>query len=143
MAGRKEWDQVRCTQKYIKFEIDPIKLLPVLQGADTLTQTDCESIKATCALKGPSHATQTELLPRLSKRGSAAFPTFVAALRETGHDHAAQLLDPTYQGKRCKMFQLDIHTTHMSNFAITIHYTQKERDADSHLPSDGRVSVLV
>ena len=61
MAGRKEWDQVRYIQKYIKFEIDPIKLLPVLQGADILTQTDCESITATFDQKGPSHATQTEL----------------------------------------------------------------------------------
>lgn len=108
MAGRKEWDQVKRTQKYIKSEIDPIKLLPALQRADILTQVDCESITATCKQNGESHATQAELLRRLGKRGDAAFSTLVAALRETGHDHAAQLLDPTYQGKHCKMFQVDV-----------------------------------
>ena len=101
MAGRKEWDRVRRIIKYIKFEIDPIKLLPALQGAGILTQTDCEPIRATSKHQGPSIATQNELLPRLSKRGDKAFPTFVGALRETGHDHAAQLLDPAYKGRRC------------------------------------------
>ena len=96
MTGRSKWSHV---EKYIKFEIDPIKLLPVLQRADILTQTGREAITATCEQKGASHATQTELLHRLAKRGDKAFSILVAALRETGQDHAAQLLDPLYQGK--------------------------------------------
>jgi hypothetical protein len=104
MVGQKDWDEVRSREKYIAKEINPIKLLGILQGADVLTQIDCECIKAAYNNFGPTHATQNELLMRLKKRGPDAFSKFVAALREAGLSHAAQLLDPTFKGKFFKMF---------------------------------------
>ena len=104
MVGRKEWDEVRSREKYIAKEINPIKLLGILQGADVLTQIDCECITAACKNYGPTHATQNELLMRLKKHGPDAFSKFVAALREAGQSHTAQLLDPTFKGKSFKMF---------------------------------------
>ena len=99
MVERKDWGEVRSREKYIKEEIDPLKLLDILKGADVLSQVDCEAITATCNNHGPAHATQTELLPRLKKRGPHAFSKFVVALREAGQSHAAQLLDPEFKGK--------------------------------------------
>jgi hypothetical protein len=100
-----EWKEVRSREKYIIKEIDPIKLLKILEGADVLSQIDCESITVAFKNYGATHATQSELLHRLKKRGPNAFSKFVAALREAGLGHAAQLLDPKLQGKYFKMFQ--------------------------------------
>lgn len=99
MVDRTDWEQVSSRVKYIIKEIDPIKLLPVLELAGILVEQDSQCISAVCTAKGPIHATQNELLVRLKKRGPTAFPNFVAALRETGQSHAAQLLDPTFKGK--------------------------------------------
>ncbi len=108
MAGRKGWDEVRSREKYIAKEINPIKLLGILEGADVLTHIDCECIKAACNNYGETLATQNELLMRLKKRGPDAFSKFVAALREAGLSHAAQLLDPTFKGKMFKCFNFNI-----------------------------------
>ncbi|XP_028414975.1 probable ATP-dependent RNA helicase DDX58 [Dendronephthya gigantea] len=88
-----EWKNVKRRERYIREEIDPLKLLRILER-DTLTKSDCENIQTACNNHGPIHATENELLRRLEKRGPQAFSKFVKALRETGQDHAAQLLDP-------------------------------------------------
>ena len=115
MVKREDWDEVRSRERYIIKEIDPIKLLTILKRADVLSQLDCESITAAYNKNGPTHATQTELLMRLKKRGSLAFSKFVVALREVGLSHVAQLLDPKFKGKYSKMFQFKCR---ISVFAI-------------------------
>ena len=107
MVVREDWAKIRSREKYIVKEIDPVKLSTVLGRADVLSQVDCESITATCKNSGAFIATQQELLVRLKKRGPDAFSKFVAALHETGQGHAAQLLDPKFEGKYFKMFQLE------------------------------------
>lgn len=98
-----EWENVKRRERYIRQEIDPVKLLRILE-LNTLTQIDCENIEAAYNNHGAIHATENELLTRLKKKGPLAFSRFVTALRETGQDHAAQLLDPKWKGNLTRKY---------------------------------------
>ncbi|PFX15412.1 putative ATP-dependent RNA helicase DDX58 [Stylophora pistillata] len=72
-------------------EVIPVDLLPYLT---CLQQTDKEDIEATQNNKGPTTANQT-LVDRL-KRRDKGFSHFVRALRQTGNEQTALLVDPYY-----------------------------------------------
>lgn len=74
----------------------PVDLFPYLK---CLTTLDKEQIECTSKQNGDSRATQT-LFERLYRRGDEVFSSFVRALRESGYEHLAMILDPLYQGKK-------------------------------------------
>ena len=75
-------------------DLIPVEILPFLSY---LTEEDKQQIKCDETNYGPSRATQT-LVNRLVKKDDMAFDEFVRALRKTGCDHVAMLLDPQYTG---------------------------------------------
>ena len=79
-------------------DLIPTDLFPYLS---CLSQEDKEKVLCVETNDGPSRATYT-LVDRLQKKSNncdKAFREFVRALRKTGSDHVAILLDPQYAGK--------------------------------------------
>ena len=91
-----DWKDIRRRQRYFIREIDPLKVINVMQ--DVLTPEDCENIRTACTNHGQIVAVQNNLLERLKRRGPDSLPKFVLALRKTGQEHAAQLIDPKLKG---------------------------------------------
>ena len=91
-----DWKDIRRRQRYFIREIDPLKVIEVMQ--DVFTQEDCENIRTACTNHGPIVAVRDHLLGRLKRRGPNSLPKFVLALRKTGQEHAAQLIDPKMKG---------------------------------------------
>ncbi|XP_046849902.1 antiviral innate immune response receptor RIG-I-like [Xenia sp. Carnegie-2017] len=87
-----DWKDIRRRQRYFIREIDPLKVIEVMQ--DVFTQEDCENVRTACTNHGPIVAVRDHLLGRLKRRGPNSLPKFVLALRKTGQEHAAQLIDP-------------------------------------------------
>ena len=75
-------------------DLAPVDILPYLSF---LSNEDQEQIECDETRLGPSRATQT-LVDRLKRKEDMAFDDFVRALRTTGCDHVAMLLDPQYTG---------------------------------------------
>ena len=79
-------------------DLIPTDLFPYLS---CLSQEDKGKVLCVETNDGPSRATYT-LVDRLQKKSNncdKAFREFVRALRKTGSDHVAILLDPQYAGK--------------------------------------------
>lgn len=71
-------------------EVIPVDLLPYLS---CLQKTDKEAIEACQRNDGPTRANYI-LVDRIKRR--QGFQNFVQALRTSGYDHTALLLDPYY-----------------------------------------------
>lgn len=85
---------LREREEYFVENLCPVDLFPYLT---CLSVPDKEQIECDSKQNGDSRATQT-LFDRVIRRGDEAFPIFVRALRETGYDNLAMILDPHYQG---------------------------------------------
>ena len=75
-------------------DVIPVDMLPFLS---CLKSNDKEQIRCEETNYGPMRATQ-KLVERLVRRPNA-FYEFIRALRETGCEHLAELLDPQEEGK--------------------------------------------
>lgn len=94
-------------------DLCPLDVLPYLT---CLSKPDQEKIQCTAKNDGDSRATD-ELFDRLIKRGREAFPMFIRALRTSGNDHLAMILDPSYQGRQSYTVGLQIIIQTMSMFS--------------------------
>lgn len=88
--------------KYFMGEVIPVDLLPYLS---CLQKIDKEAIEACQRNEGPTRANSV-LVDRIKRR--QGFQDFVQALRTSGCDHTALLLDPyyNYPGKPFLLFTI-------------------------------------